>query len=176
MKAMNSPIWHEYQDLQAQIHTWHPVLEKVHAQNTFCYMTVNFGLQTVCWVPLNHGNWAGGWCVISAWENFDPTGGRHIVLWNLGLVIEFPVGSSIFIPLVLIPHSNMPVQPGETWYSVTSWMASRLFRWVYNGFQTDKQWEETATEEDCEHQHKDGNSRWEESLKLFPQLKPHAMV
>lgn len=171
MKAMNGPMWHEYQEVQSQLYAHHPGLKRVHPKNPFCCTTVNFGPQTVCRAHLDHGNRAGGWCVISAWGSFDPTRGGHIVLWNLGLIVEFPARSSVFIPSALVPHSNTLVQPGETRYSVTSWTASGIFRWVYNRFKTDKQWEETATEEDRERRREEGKARWAESLKLFPRLK-----
>jgi hypothetical protein len=171
MEAMNEPMFQEYRNTQVKLHAKHPNLRKIHEKNVFCCTSVNFGPRTVCKIHLDHSNRAAGWCVVSAWGNFDPTRGGHLVLWSLGLVIEFPPGSNIFIPSALIPHSNTPIQPKETRYSVTSWTASGIFRWVYNGFQSDKAWEQKATKADREKRQKDQESRWTESLRLFRQLK-----
>ena len=48
------------------------------------------------------GNLLFGWCAITTLGNFDPTLGGHLVLWDLKLVIEFPLGSTILIPSVTL--------------------------------------------------------------------------
>ncbi|KAF9044681.1 hypothetical protein BDP27DRAFT_1141447, partial [Rhodocollybia butyracea] len=83
-------------------------------------------------------NLAFRWCAITALGNFDPDCGGHMILWDLGLVICFPPGSTILIPSALLTHSNVPIQPGEEFYSIIQYSSSGLFRWVYNSFQSDK--------------------------------------
>ncbi|KAJ3886728.1 hypothetical protein GG344DRAFT_69418 [Lentinula edodes] len=58
--------------------------------------------------------------------------GGHLVLWDLGLVIRFPPGSTILFPSSLITHSTIPIQEGET---------------RANGFQSDKDFLSTAGKE-----------------------------
>jgi hypothetical protein len=65
-------------------------------------MTFNFGPQTVTFDHRDSGNLAFGWCAITAFGNFDPTCGGHLVLWDMKLVIEFPPGSTILIPSAMM--------------------------------------------------------------------------
>ena len=98
-------------------------------------MYFNFGPETICYRHKDWGNLAFGICVVTNAGNFDPTCGGHLILWECGLVIEFPPGSSIMVPSAVISHSNIPIQPSETQYSFTQYAASGLFRWVEHGFQ-----------------------------------------
>lgn len=55
------------------------------------------------------------------------------------LIIEFPAGSTIFIPSATLRHSNTAIGENETRSSFTQYTAGALFRWVDNGFKTDLQ-------------------------------------
>ena len=59
-----------------------------------------------------------------------------MVLFDLGLIIEFPPGATILIPSAVFRHGNTPIQPGETRMSFTQFVAGGLFRWVKYGFKT----------------------------------------
>lgn len=78
-------------------------------------------------------------CAIQALGEFDPTEGGHLVLSDLQLVIEFPPGSLILIPSATLIHSNLPVREGEYRASFTQYCAGNLFRYIDNGFRTEKQ-------------------------------------
>ncbi|KAF9488808.1 hypothetical protein BDN71DRAFT_1533657, partial [Pleurotus eryngii] len=80
-------------------------------------------------------NLAGGWCAVSALGTFDHKQGGHIVLWDAKLVVEFPAGSTILIPLSAMMHSNVSIREGETRASFTQYVAGGIFRWVDNGCQ-----------------------------------------
>ncbi|RDB28247.1 hypothetical protein Hypma_001551 [Hypsizygus marmoreus] len=95
----------------------------------------------------DHANLAWGWCAITALGDFDPDTGGHLILWDLGLVIQFPPGATILMPSVLLLHSNVEVKEGQTRYSFTQYSAGGLFRWVYNRFCTDKNLLEKATDQ-----------------------------
>ena len=84
------------------------------------------------------GNKANGLCAITALGQFDPKRGGHLVLAQLGLVIEFPPGATILIPSATVAHGNTPIQEGETRQSVTQYAAGGLFRWVRFGFRNEK--------------------------------------
>ncbi|KAJ8461817.1 hypothetical protein ONZ45_g18161 [Pleurotus djamor] len=101
----------------------------------FASLTVNFGPQTVCKKHRDVLNLAWGWCAVTALGNYDFRKGGHIVLWELGLVIEFPPGWTVLLPSASISHSNTPIQHG---YSVTQYTGGEVFRWVKNGFQLEK--------------------------------------
>ncbi len=106
----------------------------------------------------DHLNLGPGVCPIFEIGDFDHTKGGHLILWDLKLVIKFPSGTLILIPSALLEHSNVPICEGmplsslflsvnllilgETRYSFTQFSAAGLFRWVDNGYRSDKDLEE----------------------------------
>ncbi|KAL1674014.1 hypothetical protein EV122DRAFT_282434 [Schizophyllum commune] len=99
-------------------------------------VTINFGPRTISLRHRDYANLAWGWCPITALGRFNPDAGGHLILWDLGLVIRFPPGSTIAIPSGLLTHSNTAVGARETRYSVTQYTAGAIFRWVDQGYQT----------------------------------------
>lgn len=83
-----------------------------------------------------------GWCLITALGDFDSTKGGHLVLWDLGIVLEFPAGACICLPSALISHSNIPTNANETRMSFTQYCPGEIFRHIENGFRTDRDLEE----------------------------------
>ncbi|KAJ6550568.1 hypothetical protein DFH09DRAFT_925835, partial [Mycena vulgaris] len=92
---------------------------------------------TVALPHINALNLAWGWCAITALGNFDPDASSHLILWDLRLIICFPPGSTILLPSVILHHSNVNIQEGESRYSFTQFTAAGLFRRVDNGFKSD---------------------------------------
>ncbi|THU94250.1 hypothetical protein K435DRAFT_568132, partial [Dendrothele bispora CBS 962.96] len=123
-----------YQKCMESLWNWNPDLRRHFKETVFASCTINFGPSTVCRPHTDRANLSFGWCAITALGNFDPDKGGHLILWDLGLVIRFPPGSTILIPLALLTHSNVPIQENETRYSFVLYSAAGLFRWVYNGF------------------------------------------
>ncbi|KIK64790.1 hypothetical protein GYMLUDRAFT_160890, partial [Collybiopsis luxurians FD-317 M1] len=39
--------------------------------------------------------------------------GGHIILWSLGLAVEFPPGAGVLVPSATVVHSNIPVASNE---------------------------------------------------------------
>lgn len=113
--------------------TWGPWLVRQFANSVFASVTYNFGPHTTCFPHIDQANLAFGWCAITSLGDFNFRSGGHLVLWDLGLIIPFPPGTTILIPSALLRHSNTPVLPGERRYSITSYSPSGLFRWVSNG-------------------------------------------
>ncbi|PPQ87502.1 hypothetical protein CVT24_010756, partial [Panaeolus cyanescens] len=105
----------------------------------FAAMSVNMGGRVCCFKHRDCVNLAFGWCAITALGDFNPEKGGHFVLWDLKLVIEFPPGSTILIPSAIFSHSNTTLDAGERRFSITQYTAGALFRWVENGFKTDKE-------------------------------------
>ncbi|KAJ7301490.1 hypothetical protein DFH08DRAFT_993725 [Mycena albidolilacea] len=112
-------LTHEYPDLRRNFER---------RFSAFAAATINFGPSTVTLPHIDALNlaWAGG----------------HLVLWDLRLIIRFPPGSTILIPSALLRHSNIGIGPNERRYSFTQYSAAGLFRWVDNGFRTDRTVEE----------------------------------
>ncbi|KAJ7278649.1 hypothetical protein C8J57DRAFT_1465040 [Mycena rebaudengoi] len=94
-------------------------------------------------------------------------GGGHLILWDLKLVIRFPPGATIIIPSVLLHHSNIAIQAGETRYSFTQYTAEGIFRFVRNGFRTEKAANEDATPEEKIARELERAERWTEGLRMY---------
>lgn len=105
-------------------------------QTPWAATTFNFGPQTVCFKHVDYHNLAFGWCSITALGEFDHKKGGHLVLWELGLVIEFPAGTTMLIPSATIHHSNTCIDAKERRYSFTQYTAGGIFRYVDNDYQT----------------------------------------
>jgi hypothetical protein len=104
----------------------------------FASLTVNFGPRTICVFHRDFANLAPGMCAITALGNYDHTKGGHIVLWELKLIIEFPPGTTVLIPSAFVTHANIPVAEDEIQYSFTQYSAASLYRYVENGFVSNK--------------------------------------
>ncbi|KAJ7917145.1 hypothetical protein B0H13DRAFT_1608498, partial [Mycena leptocephala] len=107
--------------------------------SVFAAATFNFGLWTISFPHLDFANLAWGWCAVMALGAFDPDKGGHLILRDLRLVIRFPPGCTILIPSAILRHSNISIQQGEMQYSFTQYTAAGIFRYVANGFRTEKQ-------------------------------------
>jgi hypothetical protein len=96
-------------------------------------VTFNFGpSQSI--QHLDPKNWVPGMCDLTNVGDFDPTLGGHLILWDLGIMIQFPPGSHILIPSAFLYHSTATIQNGEMRHSFTQYFAGALVRWVDNGF------------------------------------------
>ncbi|KAJ7238463.1 hypothetical protein C8J57DRAFT_1086947, partial [Mycena rebaudengoi] len=107
-----------------------------------------------------------GWCAVQAFGRFNPTKGGHLVLWELKMIIEFPLGATILLPSATISHSNIPVQAGDQRVSFTQFTASGLLRYVDNGFRTEKELVEGDLKE-YERMSALKDTRWQMGLGLL---------
>lgn len=111
-----------------------PLLTRPFENSPFGSLTFNFGpnvrtlphkdLKNLCW----------GWCSVTSLGAYDHTKGGHLVLWDLGIAVEFPPNSTIFIPSAIIEHGNTEIQEGERRTSITQYNSAGLFRWCAYGF------------------------------------------
>lgn len=84
----------------------------------------------------------------------------------MGIVVEFPPSSLICVPSASVEHSNSPIAKDEERASFTLFCAGGLFRWVDNGFRTEKQLEEQDSDEYarmCARK----TGRWKDGLALL---------
>lgn len=117
-------------------------------------------------------NLPNGWCAIYCTGHFDPRIGGHLILRDLGLVVEFPPGSVILIPSATLTHGNVPVRTGETRRSFTQYAAGGLFRWVHYDFRTVK----VVKEQDPERAAFEENPaviarRWQQAMDMYSTLE-----
>lgn len=101
----------------------------------------NLGNRVVTKKHVDSQNCPFGWCTITALGNFDASKGGHIILWDLGIIAEFPPGACICLPSALITHSNISTGDEEDRVSFTQYCCGEIFRYIENGFRTDKRLE-----------------------------------
>jgi hypothetical protein len=137
--------------------------------SVFATATFNFGPATVTLPHLDFRNLAWGWCAITALGDFDPDLGGHLVLWDLRMIIRFPPGSTILLPSAILRHSNTQIRAHETRFSFTQFTLAGLFRWVYNGYRTDKDIAKSASTSKEQHgqRRQDRAERWAEGMKMY---------
>lgn len=163
---MWAPKLYDYYNRYDTLLRRHLSLTRNWEKSVFSCATFNFGPNVWTYKHRDILNLPFGMCAVHALGNFDPKKGGHLVLWELKLVIEFPPGALILLPSATITHSNIPVQPGEQRASFTQYTGGGLFRYVDNGFRTEKELAEQDPEEYarvCERK----DSRWAMGLDLL---------
>ena len=70
-----------------------PALKRPYDDKIGAYpcQSFNLGRQTVTRPHVNSANLAQSWCSITLVGSFDPKMGGHLVLKDLGIVVEFPL-------------------------------------------------------------------------------------
>nr|GAT50075.1 predicted protein [Mycena chlorophos] len=159
-----------YADTRDRLFKWKPSLRHgwpfEEDDGVFAAATFNFGRAVSC-RHLDYGNLAWGWCAITALGEFDPDLGGHLILWELGLVIRFPPGSSILIPSAAIHHSNTAIQSHEHRSSFIQYSAGGLFRWVDNGCRPNEVFENEACAEQKAAAAARAATRWIDGLDML---------
>ncbi|KAF9009765.1 hypothetical protein BDZ89DRAFT_964684, partial [Hymenopellis radicata] len=177
-QTYNEDMYREYAANKASLRASDGTLNWNFDNSVFAALAVNFSDNVICEDHTDDSNKPDGWCGVTSMGLFDPQKGGQMVLWDLKVILDFPSGTTNFIPSALVRHSNLPIQKGEKRYSATQYTGGGLFRWVYNGFQSDKEWfAKAAAKKDVEkraaiiEQHeKDRATRWEKGLRFFPRL------
>ncbi|KAJ7019713.1 hypothetical protein C8F04DRAFT_975332, partial [Mycena alexandri] len=166
-----APDLHRYYGTTLErLHTWNKKLKRnfLSTISVFAAATFNFGPATVTLPHLDFANLAWGWCAITAFGHFDPDRGGHLILWDLMLIIRFPPGATIFLPSALLRHSNVAIQQGEKRYSFTQFTSAGIFRFVENGFRSDREVNEgSLSAEEKAARVKTRIDRWAEGLKMY---------
>ena len=97
----------------------------------------NLGERVATKIHVDAMNCPFGWCIVTALGDFNSNQGGHLILWELGLVLEFPAGASICLPSAIITHSNIPTHESDRRMSFTQYCPGEIFRYIENGFRTD---------------------------------------
>ncbi|TFY80626.1 hypothetical protein EWM64_g3386 [Hericium alpestre] len=98
-----------------------PHLKRPFPNSVFPAATVNLGPATVTNDHLDCTNVPHGWCTITPLGRFDHTKGGQLILWEFGLIINIPSGSTVAIPSASIRHANTPIAPGEVRFSLSQY-------------------------------------------------------
>lgn len=103
--------------------------------SAFAASTFNVGER--CWTKPHRDlmNLACWFCSVTALGKYDFTKEGHLILWELRMVIQFPPGSTIFLPSALLTHSNLPVIAGSR-TSFVQYSAAGLYRYAKYGYKT----------------------------------------
>jgi hypothetical protein len=149
-----------------------PALRKPYDKKVgvFPCRSFNLGGQAVTAPHVDEKNLAHSWCAVTALGRFDPNLGGHLILWDFGLAVKFPPGSTILIPSALFVHSNASIQPGETRAAIVQFAAGGLFRWS-EYLMTEKKWAGQATEEDLQRHRDRQASHWGTAVGMFTTLE-----
>jgi len=147
-----------------------PSLKRNFSKSPWPASTVNLGPHTITFPHTDQANLSFGWCSITFLGQFNLHKGGQLILWDLGLVIDFPPGSTIEIPSAIIQHSNTAIQPGEEHFSFTHYAAGGLFHYVKNGLQSDKTFMKEATEAELKQWEEECQWQWRDGLGLFSKM------
>ena len=144
-------------------------LKKPFPRSTYPAATFNLGPCVCTFKHHDPLNCPFGLCAIQALGTFDPTKGGHLILWDLGIYIEFPPGSLILIPSATLVHSNTPIQKHEKRASFTQYCGGGLFRFVDNDFMTEASMKVKNPQKHAEMQEKKAE-RWSFGLSCLSTL------
>ncbi|KDR65549.1 hypothetical protein GALMADRAFT_32693, partial [Galerina marginata CBS 339.88] len=167
MASWAPALYDYYTECLGALYSEHPGLKRIFPSSVFAAASYNFGPRTACFKHTDFLNLPFGWCAVTAFGDFDPTKGGHLVLWDLGLVIEFPPGSTILLPSAVVAHSNVPVSKSETRYSFAQYTAGGIFRWVENKFQLQADYHASLSEEERARAMARNEARWAYGLSMF---------
>ncbi|KAJ7868659.1 hypothetical protein B0H13DRAFT_1580198, partial [Mycena leptocephala] len=81
----------------------------------------------------NRKHQPGQWSILTALGEYTWMHGGHIVLWDLGLVVSFPAGSTILLSSGLLRYSFVKVRETERRYTILQWAGAGITRWFLNG-------------------------------------------
>ncbi|KAJ7433563.1 hypothetical protein FB451DRAFT_1419628 [Mycena latifolia] len=140
-------VYAYYRKYDMALHERLPSLQRNFAKTIFSCATFHFGPSVWTFKHRDVLNLPFGMCTVQVLGPFDPTKGGHLILWELKLVIEFPPSTLILLPSANMTHSNIPVQAGDQRASFTQYTAGGIFRYIDNGFRTEKQLEEEDPKE-----------------------------
>ncbi|KAJ7079048.1 hypothetical protein C8R43DRAFT_910225, partial [Mycena crocata] len=165
-----SAAFHVLQQQKQQILEHNPDAQFPSDASVFPAATIQFGgpqAQT----------WTGGipdryetlsWSALAALGKYNSFHGGHIVLWNLGLVVSFPTGSTILLPPALVRYSFVKVRAGEYRYSILQWVGSGIARWIRNGRCTNVEFGLSSTRAEHDEREEARNLAQESALDVFP--------
>ncbi|KAJ3831395.1 hypothetical protein F5878DRAFT_549614 [Lentinula raphanica] len=159
-------LHHLYDNVLNLLHEDNPEFERNFPNCAWAGAHVNFSLA----ITLRHRDFLNlifGFCAVFAVGSYNYQLGGHLILWDIGLILEFPPGTVILIPSALLEHSNISIKLGETRSSITLYSAAGLFRWCHNGFMSDKDFRSHASPKLLKKWFAYRREMWREGLDLL---------
>ncbi|KAJ3925557.1 MAG: hypothetical protein NXY57DRAFT_906916, partial [Lentinula lateritia] len=156
----------EHLRLNSELDSKLPHLKRNFDNSVYLCMTVNFGPSTWTHIHTDSKNDVRILCAITSGGKYNYKQSGHLILWDFKLILEFPPGATILLPLALIRHSNLPTAPGETRISVTQYTAGGVRRWLEYGGRTEEEFRTKDPQKFAEAWAK-RNSGWKDGLNLF---------
>lgn len=147
-----------------------PDLKPNFSKSVFACAAYNFGPIVCCFPHRDCTNCPFGFCAVTALGEYDHTKGGHLILEELGLIVEFPSGSTVLIPSAVITHCNTPVEAHERRLSFTQFMPGEVLRFVDNGFRNEVDIR-AADSKEYEELCKKKETRWEEGMAMWSTLE-----
>ena len=86
-----------------------PSISFPYDDHPFSALTFNIGPRACTKPHKDVMNLSWGWCAVTSMGSYDHTKGGHLILWELGLAVEFPPYSTIFLPSAVLTHGNTVV-------------------------------------------------------------------
>ncbi|KAG6809769.1 hypothetical protein H0H92_014808 [Tricholoma furcatifolium] len=160
-----------YAENMAALRAWNPDLCQTWDNSVYAAWACNLGPQTVCYRHKDAANLPYGLCAITSFGSYDFTRGGHLILWELGLVVECPPWRTSYIPSSPIEHSNTSITPSETRYSATQYTAGALFRFADRGMLGAAEFAAKASKKELEAAALRDANRWKLGLSLFSTLE-----
>ncbi|TFY50304.1 hypothetical protein EVG20_g11598, partial [Dentipellis fragilis] len=133
LKTYAPKIFKHYADSLDTLYASGGPCTSVFRNSVFPTAAFNLGPRCVCRGHKDNTNVPHGLCAITAMGTFNYKKGGHLVLWDLGLIIEFPPGATILIPSSTLHHGNTAIGKDERRYSFTQYCMGGLLRWVRYG-------------------------------------------
>jgi hypothetical protein len=134
-KEFAPDLYQLYESQLKEVMDRDPTLRPMFPGSVFACTAINFPPGAVSLPHRDHLNLAYGWCSITSLGRFNHKAGAHLVFPELKLAVEFPAGSTSFIPSAAFTHYNTTIQEGETRSSITQFSAGGIFRWTAYGHQ-----------------------------------------
>ncbi|KAJ7164823.1 hypothetical protein C8R43DRAFT_878930 [Mycena crocata] len=96
--------------------------------------------------------------------------GGELILWEERKVIELPVGSTFLFPTAFTRYSFTEVRAGESQYAFSQYSLAAPFRYVDNGFKSEKAFEERAWARVREARQRRRDARMTTALSMYSTL------
>ncbi|KAJ7608826.1 hypothetical protein DFH06DRAFT_1017486, partial [Mycena polygramma] len=108
-----------------------------------------------------------GWRALTALGKYDARYGGDLVLWDKGLIVRFPPGTTILFPAALMRYSFVGVRDGEAQYHFAQFCSGGLFRYILNGYVNDALYESNASRREMAQMDIARRRRLDASVKMF---------
>lgn len=116
-----------------RLHELLPHLDFPFDNSIYPTVTINGVPQTATYEHADVGNLPGLPCWVYSMGLYNPKKSARFIMHDLRLAVNFPPYRTIALSSAGVRHSNTPLQPGETRYSIAGYMSGALMRYAAYG-------------------------------------------